>query len=143
MDDASSSGRDLGYYGSERNGLRPGHLVKPFAMSVPGQSLGGEVPGAYGKVHAGLHVRNSVVDSGLGIDRENLPHIFDPFFTTKNKGKGSGLGLSTVYGVITQNNGAVLFVSRGRFPIDPDPGFQPIHRSDGSAHHAGKGFPPG
>ncbi len=71
-------------------------------------TLSGEVPGAYGKVHAGPHVRISVADSGLGIDRENLPHIFDPFFTTKDKGKGSGLGLSTVYGVITQNNGAVL-----------------------------------
>jgi two-component system cell cycle sensor histidine kinase/response regulator CckA len=70
--------------------------------------LAGEVPGAYGKVHAGPHVRVSVADSGLGIDRANLPHIFDPFFTTKDKGKGSGLGLSTVYGVITQNNGCVL-----------------------------------
>ncbi|MEO6096653.1 MAG: PAS domain-containing protein [Fibrobacteria bacterium] len=71
-------------------------------------NLAGEVPGAYGKVHAGPHVRISVADSGLGIDRENLPHIFDPFFTTKDKGKGSGLGLSSVYGIITQNNGAVL-----------------------------------
>ncbi|MDB5107000.1 MAG: Blue-light-activated protein [Fibrobacteres bacterium] len=70
--------------------------------------LAGEIPGAYGKVHAGPHVRISVADSGGGIDRENLPHIFDPFFTTKDKGKGSGLGLSTVYGVITQNNGCVL-----------------------------------
>jgi two-component system cell cycle sensor histidine kinase/response regulator CckA len=70
--------------------------------------LAGEVPGAYGKVHAGPHVRVSVADSGQGIDRENLPHIFDPFFTTKDSGKGSGLGLSTVYGVVTQNNGCVL-----------------------------------
>ncbi|HKP94285.1 MAG TPA: PAS domain-containing protein [Fibrobacteria bacterium] len=70
--------------------------------------LSGEIPGAYGRVHAGPHVRISVADSGLGIDRENLPHIFDPFFTTKDKGKGSGLGLSTVYGIITQNNGCVL-----------------------------------
>ncbi|MDB5051729.1 MAG: Blue-light-activated protein [Fibrobacteres bacterium] len=70
--------------------------------------LAGEIPGAYGRVHAGPHVRISVADSGQGIDRENLPHIFDPFFTTKDKGKGSGLGLSTVYGIITQNNGCVL-----------------------------------
>ena len=70
--------------------------------------LSGEVPGAYGKVHAGPHVRVSVADSGQGIDRDNLPHIFDPFFTTKDSGKGSGLGLSTVYGVVTQNNGCVL-----------------------------------
>ncbi|GEM_PF-1518617 len=70
--------------------------------------LHGEVPGAYGRVHAGPHVRVSVADSGLGIDREHLPHIFDPFYTTKDRGKGNGLGLSTVYGIITQNRGCVL-----------------------------------
>ncbi len=81
-----------------------GHLV----ISTGNVELAGEIPGAYGRVHAGPHVRISVADSGLGIDRENLPHIFDPFFTTKDKGKGSGLGLSTVYGIITQNSGCVL-----------------------------------
>ncbi len=70
--------------------------------------LHGEVPGAYGRVHAGPHVRISVADTGLGIGREHLPHIFDPFYTTKDKGKGSGLGLSTVYGIVTQNHGCVL-----------------------------------
>jgi PAS domain S-box-containing protein len=77
-------------------------------ISTGNVQLAGEIPGAYGRVHAGPHVRVSVADSGRGIDRENLPHIFDPFFTTKDKGKGSGLGLSTVYGIITQNNGCVL-----------------------------------
>jgi two-component system, cell cycle sensor histidine kinase and response regulator CckA len=77
-------------------------------LSTGNVELSGEIPGAYGKVHAGPHVRISIADSGRGIDRENLPHIFDPFFTTKDKGKGSGLGLSTVYGIITQNQGCVL-----------------------------------
>jgi CheY-like chemotaxis protein len=79
-----------------------------LVISTGNVQLAGEIPGAYGRVHAGPHVRISVADSGRGIDREHLPHIFDPFFTTKDKGKGSGLGLSTVYGIITQNNGCVL-----------------------------------
>jgi PAS domain S-box-containing protein len=79
-----------------------------LVISTGNVELSGEIPGAYGRVHAGPHVRVTVADSGLGIDRENLPHIFDPFFTTKDKGKGTGLGLSTVYGIITQNNGCVL-----------------------------------
>ncbi|MDQ3003154.1 MAG: PAS domain S-box protein [Fibrobacterota bacterium] len=77
-------------------------------VSTGNVELSGDIPGAYGKVHAGPHVRISIADSGRGIDRENLPHIFDPFFTTKDRGKGSGLGLSTVYGIITQNQGCVL-----------------------------------
>lgn len=77
-------------------------------LSTGNVELTGDIPGAYGKVHAGPHVRISIADSGRGIDRENLQHIFDPFFTTKDKGKGSGLGLSTVYGIITQNQGCVL-----------------------------------
>ena len=77
-------------------------------ISTGNVHLHGEVPGAYGRVHAGPHVRVSVADSGLGIDQEHLPHIFDPFYTTKDRGKGNGLGLSTVYGIITQNRGCVL-----------------------------------
>ncbi len=78
--------------------------------------LKGDVPGAYGHVLPGAYVRVSVTDFGLGIDAEHLPHIFDPFYTTKEKGKGNGLGLSTVYGIITQNQGCVLVettVSKG------------------------------
>lgn len=64
----------------------------------------GAVPGPYAKI--------VVEDNGCGIDAETLAHIFEPFFSTKDAGKGTGLGLATVYGIVKESRGYIDVTSQ-------------------------------
>jgi len=85
-----------------------GRLVINTSVVQLDEAAASQAPG----VVPGEYVCLIVTDTGSGIAPENLPHIFEPFFTTKDVGKGTGLGLATVYGIVQQHRGMVKVSSK-------------------------------
>lgn len=85
-----------------------GSIVVETANVTVDEELAARFPGAV----PGPHAAFSVADHGVGMTEEVKRHLFEPFFTTKGMGKGTGLGLAVVYGVITQHRGFIDVDSR-------------------------------
>lgn len=104
---------------------------------------------SHGSLPPGRYAVLTVADSGTGIDDANKARIFEPFFTTKEVGEGSGLGLAMVYGIVSQNKGAIDVESvpghgtkfRIYLPLISRPDRKSVEQPPGDA--PGEALPPG
>ncbi len=95
----------------ERQGVRPltGYWIYVRAENV---DVDDEYCRIFPYARKGRYIRLSIGDNGAGMDEARQHRVFEPFFTTKKMGRGTGLGLSTVYGIVKQHNGWINLESR-------------------------------
>jgi PAS domain S-box-containing protein len=86
-----------------RDAMRQGGELRISTRNVCVEPSNSSIPG----LQPGEYVNLTVSDSGCGMDKETISRIFEPFFTTKEFGLGTGLGLSTVYGIVKQSGGEI------------------------------------
>jgi two-component system cell cycle sensor histidine kinase/response regulator CckA len=113
-----------------RDAMLTGGVLTIETENVPVDAAHAPAPGAFPEAYIRLAVR----DTGTGMDAKVQAQVFEPFFTTKELGKGTGLGLATVYGIVTQSGGSVSVESElGRgttFEVLLPRSFQPAeHRA--------------
>ena len=92
-----------------RDALSSGGYIKLDVAHVDRSDV--DVPHDAAPLAGSEFVRLRVCDTGVGISADAFPHLFEPFFTTKDVGKGSGLGLASVHGIVTQSNGFITVES--------------------------------
>jgi two-component system, NtrC family, sensor kinase len=103
-------------------------LMNLIFNAMESMPQGGEITIAGGRIADQRKVWMAISDTGHGIDPEDLPRIFEPFYSTKGDGKGVGLGLSMVYGIIREHNGTIEVQSEAGqgttfkmvLPVEPD-----------------------
>jgi CheY-like chemotaxis protein len=121
----------------------------PTGGTLRVETANAEIDELYARHHAGArpghYVLLSVSDSGTGMSPETVTHIFEPFFTTKELGKGTGLGLATIYGIVKQSGGYIWVDSKlgegSSFKIflprlfeEPTPADSPQSTSESKGH---------
>ncbi|NLD93991.1 MAG: response regulator [Fibrobacter sp.] len=75
------------------------------------QQIDVPMEGRIGTIQKGIYTVVSVIDNGCGMDQQTLDHIFEPFYTTKETGKGTGMGLAVIFGIVQSHNGNITVES--------------------------------